>query len=297
MANCNLCPRNCNAPRGEKAGTGFCGMGTLPVLARAALHFWEEPFISGTRGSGTVFFSGCALGCVFCQNDVISRQRFGRALTAQQLAGIFKNLEEQGAHNINLVNPTHFVPAIVQALKYYRPHIPIVYNSGGYEKRSTLRALRGLVDIYLPDFKYISPETAARYAGAPDYFAVAAEAIEEMALQTGPLQLDEDGLLQRGLVVRHLVLPGHVKESRAILRYLKEALPPGCAVSLMGQYVPCGRARQFPEIDRPLTAREYDRAVQTFMELDFDHGFVQERGAASKAFIPDFALQGLPEQG
>ena len=288
---CEICPRRCGAQRSERTGEGFCGMGTQPVVARAALHFWEEPCISGKNGSGTVFFSGCTLGCVFCQNYSISTEKFGQPITTKQLVQIFDDLVAQGAHNINLVNPTHFVPAIVQALRQWNHAVPVVYNSSGYERVETLRLLEGLVDIYLPDLKYIDSTVSQKYSGAGDYFFYAGEAIKEMARQTGGMKLDEEGILRKGTVVRHLILPGNTRNSIAVLSWLKENLP-DLPVSLMAQYLPCGRAEEFPEINRPITKREYQKVLDVLFELELD-GFVQERTAAKKDFIPSFRLEGL----
>lgn len=292
IEHCTLCPRRCAVRRGPSAGNGFCRMGSNPVVARAALHFWEEPCISGTKGSGTVFFTGCTLGCVFCQNYEISTLRaVGKELTVPQLAQVFQMLVEQGAHNINLVSPTQFALPIAQALRLYKPPVPVVYNSSGYETVETLRLLEGLVDVYLPDLKYVTPQVAARYSGAADYPEYATRAVQEMVRQTGPAQFDESGLLVRGTLVRHLILPGHTRESVAVLRWLKENLR-GVPVSLMAQYIPCGKAEQYPEINRRITAREFDKVEAFLMESGLD-GFVQERASAKKTYIPPFQLQGL----
>lgn len=291
---CRLCPRSCGARREEASGAGFCGMGADPVVARAALHFWEEPCISGTKGSGTVFFTGCPLKCVYCQNYAISTEHAaGRRVTAEQLSEIFQNLIAQGAHNINLVNPTHFAPAIVRALRLRPLSVPVVYNSSGYEKVETLRLFEGLVDIYLPDFKYMDSGTAQKYSAAPDYAEHAKAAVMEMARQTGGARFDESGLMTRGTVVRHLVLPSNTKNSLAVLAWLKENLPQGALVSLMAQYVPCGRAADFPEIDRPVTRREFGKVQRFLFDLGLD-GFVQEMSSAKKSFIPPFDLTGVP---
>ncbi len=293
IGECRLCPRNCGVRRGTETGGGFCGMGADPVVARAALHFWEEPCISGKNGSGTVFFTGCPLRCVFCQNDEISRRRaVGQRITVSALADLFQHLVAQGAHNINLVTPTHFVPAVVQALRLHPLGVPVVYNSGGYETVETLRMLEGLVDIYLPDFKYADGETALRYSGARDYPRYAKAAVLEMARQTGPARFDENGMMLGGTMVRHLVLPSNTRNSIAVLNWLAENLPAGVPVSLMAQYVPCGRAREFPEIDRRITAREWDKVQDVLFRLGLD-GFVQERSSAKKAFIPPFDLKGV----
>lgn len=269
-------------------------MGVFPKVARAALHFWEEPCISGTRGSGTVFFSGCSLRCAFCQNEEISANGYGREITPQELALIYQDLEAQGAHNINLVNPTHFVPAILESFQYYRPKVPVVYNSSGYEKVETLKLLDGKIDVYLPDLKYFDPEKAERYSGAPDYFQAASKAVCEMARQTGKPEFDEDGMLLRGTVVRHLVLPLATQNAIEILRFLKEALDDQVLISLMGQYVPYGRVRrgEFPELNRRITKREYEKVQEELFRLDLD-GFVQELSSAKKDFIPSFDLTGV----
>lgn len=290
---CRLCPRDCGARRLERSGEGFCGMGADPVVARAALHRWEEPCISGTRGSGTVFFAGCSLKCVFCQNYEISTLKsVGKTVGVRELAGIFSRLAEQGAHNINLVNPTHFAAPIAEALRLQKPPVPVVYNSGGYESLETLRMLEGLVDIYLPDFKYAENSLARELSAAPDYTERAQEAVLEMARQTGPAVLDGDGVMQKGTIVRHLILPGHTKNSIAALDWLAQNLPQGVLVSLMAQYVPCGRAAEYPEINRRITAREYRKVEEHLFSLGLD-GFVQELSSAKQAFIPPFDLEGV----
>lgn len=294
IESCNLCPRMCGARRDAKRGNGYCRMGAMPVVARAALHFWEEPCISGTKGSGTVFFTGCSLQCVFCQNEQISvRREVGRPLTARELSDVFFRLVEQGAHNINLVNPTHFASGIAEALRFCPLPVPVVYNSGGYERVETLRMLEGLISIYLPDYKYRDSALSQRLSGAADYPEHAAEAILEMVRQTGPASFDGDGMLQRGTIVRHLILPGHTRNSIEVLDWLKENLPEGTLVSLMAQYVPCGRAADYPEIDRRITKREYEKVQQHLFALGLD-GYVQERKSAKKDFIPPFDLEGLP---
>ena len=291
---CRLCPRLCGAPRTAQEGEGFCKMGADAVVARAALHFWEEPCLSRTRGSGAVFFTGCSLGCVFCQNEQIStRREVGKRLDPEELSEVFLRLEEQGAHNINLVNPTHFAPAIAQALRLRRPSVPVVYNSGGYDRVETLRSLEGLIDIYLPDLKYVSPTLSLRYSGAENYPEAAKAAILEMLRQTGPPVLDEAGMMQKGTIVRHLVLPSNTRSTSEVLSWLSQ-LPAGSVlVSLMAQYVPCGRASLFPEINRRITRREYEKVQNLLFSLNLD-GFVQERSSAVKDFIPPFNLEGLP---
>lgn len=272
-------------------------MGTFPRLARAALHFWEEPCISGDKGSGTVFFSGCALRCAFCQNEKISAQDFGKTVSPGELAEIYRNLERQGAHNINLVNPTHFVPAILESFSYYRPRVPVVYNSSGYEKLETLKLLEGKIDVYLPDLKYSDSEKARQYSGAADYFETASRAVVEMARQTGAPEFDSSGLLLRGTVVRHLVLPLATRNAIGVLRFLKETLDGKVLVSLMGQYVPYGRVLrgEFPELNRRITQREYEKVQEELFRLDLE-GFVQDLDSAGQKFIPGFDLTGLPKE-
>ena len=294
---CTLCPRACRASRNfpfdpEKRQGGFCGMPTAPVVARAALHFGEEPVISGERGSGAIFFSGCALKCVFCQNFELSRGRQGIEITTARLAEIFRELEEQGAHNINLVNPGHYAPAIREALALYRPRVPVVWNSSGYETVESLRAMDGLIDIYLPDMKYVSEEAGARCSAAPDYFRVASKALREMLRQTGPAEIGPDGMMRRGTIVRHLVLPGMVGETRKALVWIRRALPDAW-LSHMAQYTPCGDARLYPPLDRPLTLEEYEEATACAEELGFENGFFQEMEASGVAEIPAFDGTGV----
>lgn len=290
---CRICPRQCHAIRTQTENRkGYCHMPCAPRLARAALHFGEEPCISGSRGSGTVFFSGCSLACRFCQNREISHGGYGKTITVPRLADIFRELESAGAHNINLVNPTHYAHSIRKALELYKPSIPIIYNSSGYERVETLQALEGLIDGYLPDCKYIHEDIAAAFSGAADYFQFAAPAILEMARQTGAVTLDSDGLLIRGTIVRHLVLPGHTKESMAVLEWLaqhKDKL----WVSLMFQYTPMGDINAHPELNRPLTRRECDK-VWSYMEtLGIQNGYVQDLESNGSAMIPAFDLTGV----
>ncbi len=288
---CTLCPRNCGAERTAESGAGVCRMGTQPKIARAALHMWEEPCISGTRGSGAVFFSGCGLRCVFCQNEAISQQGEGKIVTPARLAEIFRELEAQGAHNINLVTAAHFVPAVLEALSLYRPNIPIVYNSSGYESIETLRMLSGVVDIYLPDYKYIDPNMAAMLSGARDYPEVAFAAIAEMIRQTGAPVYDENGMMQRGTLIRHLILPGLTGDSMKILTRIRDEFP-GIPVSLMGQYMPCGRALSIPGMDRKIKKKEYARVLAHMEAIGLD-GYRQELGSADGAFIPSFDETGV----
>lgn len=291
-AHCTLCPRECGADRTK--GQGFCGGGDAVRAARAALHLWEEPPISGTNGSGTVFFSGCALHCRFCQNASISQVPFGKDITPDRLCEIFFRLEAQGAHNINLVTAGHFLPYLLPALRSAKPRlsIPIVWNSGGYEKPGALRLLDGLVDIWLPDFKFFFPETARDYANAPDYPAVADAALSEMLRQVGTPVM-QSGLMQRGVILRHLVLPGHRHESIALLRHLAEAYGTSAfLLSLMSQYTPMHEDADFPELNRRITKMEYLSVVKEAEVLGFG-GFTQDKTSAERAYTPDFSLQGL----
>lgn len=269
-------------------------MGNLPVVAKAFLHMWEEPCISGENGSGTVFFSGCNLRCVYCQNFKISQECYGKEITVGKLSSIFLSLQYKGAHNINLVSPSHYVPQIGQAiLKAEGLQIPVIYNSNGYEGIESLKILDGFVNVYLPDLKYYSPEVSGRYSGAPDYFKVAAEAICEMYRQVGTPVLDDDGLIKRGLMIRHLILPGLAGESIKILDWIKANLPGDIIVSLMSQYIPYYRAGDYPEINRRITRREYEKVVNHFIKLGFENGYVQERDSAEEEYIPVFNLEGI----
>ncbi len=289
---CTQCPRSCGARREASVPGGVCAMPAEPVVARAALHFWEEPPISGTRGAGTVFFSGCNLRCVFCQNSSISQAGFGKPVTGERLREIFRALIVQGAHNIDLVTPTHFTHAILEALS--EPlGVPVVWNSGGYESAETLQKLEGRVQIYLPDLKYLSSERAARYSTAPDYPAVATAAIREMFRQTGPCQFDGEGLLKRGVLIRHLLLPGGVSEAKAVMDWVAGTFPRGSVYfSLMSQYTPLGRAADFPEIDRRLRKSEIRAAQEYMAALDLP-GYTQEETAADEAYVPAFDLTGV----
>jgi len=286
MSLCNLCPRRCNAQRSETAGSGFCRMGTLPVVARAARHMWEEPCISGTKGSGTVFFSGCTLGCVFCQNEPISHHQLGRGMDAKQLCELFERVEGLGVHNLNLVTPTHFAPVIFQALKLRKMQIPVVWNTSGYETVEMVQAAKGLVDIFLPDFKYASEKTAQQLAGAPDYFDVTLKAIQAMCEVTGAPEYDADGILQKGTIVRHLILPLRTAESIRILDAIAEELPKGTPVSLMRQYTPMNGV-DIAGLDRRLTSREYIRVRDHMLALGLD-GYLQQKESADSAYTPAF---------
>lgn len=284
---CNLCPRKCNACRTEHQGNGFCGAGTLPVVARVAPHFGEEPCISGTKGSGTVFFSGCTLKCVYCQNYEISDGHKGRAVTPKELADCYKRLEEQGVHNINLVTADHYVNAVAESLDIYKPSVPVVYNCSGYTSPKTLSILDGLVDIYLPDFKYSDDALAIKYSSAPNYVNTATAAIKEMIFQVGTPVIDEDGMMKKGVIVRHLILPSHTKNSLGVLDIIKRSYDKQVLVSLMCQYVPVNKAHDFPKINRTITRREYEKVKSELYALGLD-GFTQDLTSASTDFIPDW---------
>jgi len=285
---CNLCPRACGVDRSFHSG--YCGAGALPQVARAALHLWEEPEISGKNGSGAIFFSGCNLDCVFCQNHEINHTMVGREWNEEALSGLMLHLQGKGAHNINLVTPTPHVDTIIPAVKLARKKglfIPIVYNTNGYETLETLHALRGTVDIYLPDMKYVTPLVARKYSKAENYFAFAAKALPEMYAQCGELRCDEAGIAKRGMIVRHLVLPGSVDETRRVLDFLSEVLPKSVHVSLMGQYIPCHKA-DFAPLNRKLLRREYDRAIDYCLQLGFENVKIQELSSAEAEYVPLF---------
>lgn len=292
--NCQLCPRNCNVNR--NLTTGFCGCTNKLKAARAALHFWEEPCISGTKGSGTVFFSGCTLKCCFCQNHSISSGEIGKEISSEHLGEIFLSLQKQGAHNINLVTATQFLPWILPALDSVKEElkIPVVYNCGGYEKPEIIDLLKDYVDIYLPDLKYYDTSLSARYSKAPDYFPAASKAVKHMIQQTGKPVFDENGILQKGVIVRHMVLPGCKKDSFAILHWMKENLPEDSyLLSLMSQYTPCYKSCEYPEINRRITTYEYNKVLDEAISLGLVNGFMQERSSAKEEYTPPFDLEGI----
>ncbi|NLI54017.1 MAG: radical SAM protein [Clostridiales bacterium] len=288
MASCYLCPRACGADR--SAGPGLCGAQERPRVAKLMLHHWEEPFISGTRGSGAVFFSGCNLGCVYCQNHEIRDGGAGEWYDADALSGAFLALQQSGAHNINLVTAAPYVPTVAESLNKAKAaglSIPVVYNSSGYELVETLRQLDGLVDVYLPDWKYVSPLLAKKFSNAPDYAEVASSAIAEMFRQVGELQLDEDGLAARGLAIRHLILPGCADDSRRVLDEIVTRFPLSIQVSLMSQYTPQPNVTEFP-LHRKITAREYDRVISYALSLGLYNILIQQMDAAQAKFTPQF---------
>ncbi len=291
---CNACPRRCGAERSEHCPGGVCACPSLPMLARAAPHYGEEPCISGQRGSGTVFFSGCNLKCVFCQNHEISRAEKGKAVSIGRLADIFLELQDKGVHNINLVTPTHYTDAIVQALERAKPGIPVAWNSSGYDSVESLRKLEGLVQIYMPDLKYMDPALAARYSRAPDYPETAQAAINEMFRQTGAFELDGDGMLLSGVLIRHLILPGEEENSRAVIDFVADNFPGDDVLfSLMAQYTPMPGTESFPELQKTVTAAENDALVDYMMRRGIYNGFWQEPEAACDDMIPDFDLSGI----
>ncbi|MEG1858368.1 MAG: 4Fe-4S cluster-binding domain-containing protein [Pseudoflavonifractor sp.] len=288
---CSQCPRSCGAERTETAGFGVCGMPLRPTVARAALHLWEEPCISGEKGSGAVFFSGCPLQCVFCQNEEISQRNFGKALSEDALYEIFLDLIRQGAHNINLVNPTHFAHALKNVL--CKPlAVPVVWNSGGYDRGETVAALADKVQIWLPDLKYLTPDRAEKYSGAADYPTAATHAIQGMYEAAGPVIL-ENGLLKRGVMIRHLLLPGGLQEAKRVMDWVAEHFERGSVLfSLMSQYTPLGRAAEYPEIDRYLRPSEA-RSAAEYMENLGLAGYTQDAASASCHYVPSFDLTGV----
>lgn len=298
MEHCLNCPRACGVARGAEApgeGRGRCRMGARAVLARAALHFDEEPCISGSRGSGAVFFSGCPLGCVYCQNAEISGGCRGLPVTSERLRGIFLRLSVDGeAHNLNLVTATHFLQPVLEALEP-PPPVPVVWNTSGYETVESLRRLRGKVQIYLPDLKYVDEAGARAYSRAPDYPRVAQRAILEMYGQQGEIELDGEGLARKGVMIRHLILPGRARQSMAALDWIAANLGRNAWVSLMAQYTPCGEAKRRPPLDRRVTRREYERVVEHLFALGLENGYVQELDAAHARYIPAFDCTGLEE--
>ncbi len=289
--NCTLCPRRCGADR-TNGQLGFCRHPDKIYAARAAAHYWEEPVISGSFGSGAVFFSGCTLKCLFCQNGVISQENRGKEISTAHLREIFLKLIDDGVQNINLVTPTHFLPSILPALTPKLP-VPVVYNCGGYERVETLCELEGLVDIYLPDMKYSDPKLAGILSAAPDYVEIAKAAIAEMYRQVGSAVI-EDEIMQRGMIVRHLMLPGELDNTLGVLDWFSEAFPKGDVLfSLMSQYVPMGKAKTMPPYDRRITEDEYDAALSYLELLGIENGFTQDFSAATEEYIPDFSFEGL----
>ncbi len=293
MTKCSLCPRGCGIDRDKYRGR--CGVTSVVKVARAALHMWEEPCISGTRGSGTVFFSGCSLGCVYCQNRDISRGDRGKEISVSRLGEIFLEQQDRGAANINLVTGDHYVPQIIQALDMVKPRlkIPVVFNTSSYISLPALKMLSGYVDVYLADYKYHNNEAAQRYSSAADYPKVARCAIAEMYAQCSEPCFDREGYMTRGVIVRHLVLPGNLLNSKQALRYLRQTYGDSIYISIMSQYTPCTDLENYPEIDRKLTDAEYERIVKFAREIGIERAYIQEGECAQESFIPTFHNQGV----
>ena len=292
---CNMCPRECNVDRGL-GKIGFCKVPNQIKVSRAALHFWEEPCISGKEGSGAVFFSGCNLRCVYCQNRKIAEGVYGREITVDRLAAIFLELQDKGANNINLVTPSHYVLQIIEALNLAKERglkLPVVYNSSAYEKVRTLQLLEGYVDVYLPDFKYMDKGLSAKYSAAENYSEVAKRAIEEMVRQVGKPKFDEHGIIQKGVVVRHLVLPGCVRDSKEVIRYLHSTYKNDIFISILSQFTPMKGLNKYPEINRKVSKKEYEEVVDFAIDIGVENGFIQEGDVAEESFIPDFDCEGV----
>lgn len=298
MTLCYVCPHRCGVDRPENMADtngcfGSCGVGLAPIVARAGLHMWEEPIISGTKGSGTVFFSGCNLHCVFCQNYDISHNGFGKEITIERLKEIYHELIAKGAHNINLVTPTHFTEAVLKSLDEPLP-VPVVYNTSGFETQDTLRRLKGKVQIYLPDLKYSDDIAAIKYSNAPNYFRTVTEAIKEMYRQVGDYHIGDDGIMTKGVIIRHLIMPDMLDNSKRVIDWVAGTFKPGQVMfSLMHQYVPCGRAADYPEINRKVTDAEYKELENYLMASTIEDGFVQEGDSACEDFIPCFDGSGV----
>ncbi len=288
---CSVCPRNCNAERSVSAGV--CGVSEKIKVARAAPHYWEEPCLSGKNGSGTVFFSGCNLGCVFCQNYDVSHRAYGMEVSDKHLMKIFDNLIEKGVHNINLVTPTHYVPMLAKVLREYNSPVPVIYNSSGYEKAETLKILEGLIDIYLPDIKYFDSAPALKYSGAGDYFEYASSAVLEMYRQVGNIKLNSNFLAEKGLIIRHMVLPGNISQAVKIFEWVRDNLSTETYISVMRQYTPFGKAKEMPPVNRRLSSREYSIVKDKILDMGFENCYFQSKESAIESFIPNFNLEGV----
>jgi putative pyruvate formate lyase activating enzyme len=287
---CNICPRKCNVDRSQH--TGFCNSPDTFRLSRASLHYWEEPCISGKNGSGAVFFSGCNLKCVFCQNYEISHDNKGIEVSDDKLIQIFENLIEQGANNINLVNPTHYCERLAKVLSKWKSPVPIVYNSSGYESVDSLKLLNGLVDIYLPDYKYSRNDKALKYSKAKDYPEVASLALKEMSRQVGECKFDKNGIMSKGIIIRHLILPSNTNSSLEVLDYLFSTFP-NAYISLMAQYTPYGDLSDYPELQRGITKREYNKVIDYALDLGLEKIFIQDLSSSDKKYIPAFDFTGI----
>lgn len=296
LSNCLLCPRNCQTNR-ERGCKGYCGESSTVRIARAALHFWEEPVICGEHGSGAVFFTGCNLKCIFCQNAEIAANEVGKEVSIDRLAEIFMELQERKAVNINLVTASHYVPQVAEAICLARKKgltLPIIYNTSSYEKVDTLKLLEGLVDIYLPDMKYMDAGLAKAYSKAEDYPEVAGNVIAEMYRQVGPPMFDEDtGLMQKGIIVRHLVMPGAVQNAKAVINYLYQTYGNSIYISLMNQYTPMKAFDEYPELNRRVTKREYEKVINYALDKGVENAFIQEGDTAKESFIPEFNYEGV----
>lgn len=295
LENCTLCPRNCKVNRTLKE-KGFCQSGDKIKISRAALHFFEEPCISNEKGSGAIFFSGCNLKCVFCQNDLISSKNFGVEITVDRLVEIYFELKEKGACNINLVTPSHFASLIALSLRKAKEQgfdLPIIYNTSSYEKVETLKLLDGLIDVYLPDLKYYDDVYGEKYSKAKGYFSIASKAIAEMYRQVGENQFNQDGMIQKGVIVRHLVMPGLVEDSKKIIHYLYVTYKNSIYLSIMNQFTPNSNLEKYPEINRPITEEEYEIVLQYAISIGVENAFIQEGGTVSESFIPEFNLEGV----
>lgn len=295
LESCNMCPRNCGVNR-LKDKVGYCGAGKNIRVARAALHYWEEPCISGSIGSGTVFFSFCTLKCAFCQNYNISQCSFGKEITIDRLSEIFLELQGKGALNINLVTPTHYVPQIIEALKIAKEKglkLPIIYNSSGYEKVETIKLLKGYIDVYLPDIKYFDTKYSMKYSKAKDYFLYAKEAIDEMVNQVGEVKFDKNGIIKKGVIIRHLMLPGLLFDSKKIIDYIHSTYGNKVYISIMNQYTPLEHVKVYPELNKSLNQKHYEALIDYAVSIEVENGFIQEEGTDKESFIPLFNFEGV----
>lgn len=295
LESCTLCPRDCTVNR-LSGKVGYCKAGLKIKIAKVSLHNWEEPCISGTNGSGAVFFSNCNLNCVFCQNHNISHEGIGKEVSVERLSEIFLEQQQRGAHNINLVTPTHYVPQIIAALKIAKENglsIPIIYNSNAYENINTIKALKGYVDVYLPDFKYFNDKYAHKYSSAPSYFKAASDSITEMVEQVGSSKFDDSGLMTKGVIVRHLMLPGLLFDSKKIIDFIHNTFGNSIYLSLMNQYTPMHNAEKYPEINKQLNPKHYDSLIDYCISLGISNAFIQDSGTCCESFVPEFNLSGV----
>lgn len=295
LESCTVCARNCSVNRAD-GNLGFCKSGASIKLAKAYGHMWEEPCISGKNGSGTVFFSNCNLRCVFCQNHDISQENIGKEVSINRLSEIFLEQQARGFHNINLVNPTHYIPQIISALDIAKAKglsIPVVYNSNGYENIESIKKLKGYVDVYIPDLKYFNDKYAIKYSKAPNYFNIASNAILEMVNQVGECEFDAEGIMTKGVIIRHLMLPGLLFDSKKVVDYIYKTFGDKVYLSLMNQYTPMFKAKDYPEINKPLNPKHYDSLIDHCIDLGYKNAFIQESGTNNTTYVPDFNLQGI----